>query len=572
MGLHCNQVDDDCPFDVSRLHVRRLPRRGHRPQPGDRLGVHEPRPRRHRPLPRGGRRRALPARAEVARLRAARGDDPDRRRGAVHVHGALARSTARCSPTSARTYASVGANAPVAGRVAGPGRRLRGRARVDGAASPPAPPRRSSRSTAPPTGRSSATRPALLRRAQPEHRVRRPGRPHRLPGARAHPGPATGHTGDYPAPGWDRRYDWTGKFVPFEALPTVLDPEEGFIATANQAPVDPGYPYYLGSAWDIRLPQPADRRPADQEGHAVSVADMSEIQLDTSNGFAPVLVPYLLDVDAGTRYYSGGQRLLGDWDFTQPADSAAAAYFNAVWKNLLRLTFDDQLPTVGHQVNGGDRWFEVVRRLLEEPNRPVVGRRRHRRTCARDATTSCGRRCATPATSWCGCSRAGSTAGRWGHQHTLDAGEPDHRPVRHRAGRRPGQPRRLGAAAAAPSIVNAIGWNAAEGYEVNWVPSMRMVVSLARPRRLDVGQPDRSQRARVQRALHRPDRAVGRRARRCRGRSRRDAVEGAADEDAHAQPPEPGEPGRGRRRGHRPVVRGRRAPGRRARRRRAGCR
>ncbi len=38
--------------------------------------------------------------------------------------------------------------------------------------------------------------------------------------------------------------------MPFEALPSVLDPDEGFIATANQAPVGPGYPYDLGDAWD----------------------------------------------------------------------------------------------------------------------------------------------------------------------------------------------------------------------------------------------------------------------------------------------------------------------------------
>jgi penicillin amidase len=28
------------------------------------------------------------------------------------------------------------------------------------------------------------------------------------------------------------------------------------------------------------------------------------------------------------------------------------------------------------------------------------------------------------------------------------------------------------------SVVNAVGWNASEGYDVNWTPSMRMVVSL----------------------------------------------------------------------------------------------
>ena len=33
--------------------------------------------------------------------------------------------------------------------------------------------------------------------------------------------------------------------------------------------------------------------------------------------------------------------------------------------------------------------------------------------------------------------------------------------------------------AGGPAIVNATGWDAGAGYEVNWVPSMRMVVDLA---------------------------------------------------------------------------------------------
>ena len=29
--------------------------------------------------------------------------------------------------------------------------------------------------------------------------------------------------------------DWTGRYVPFRALPSVLDPSDGFVVTANQA-------------------------------------------------------------------------------------------------------------------------------------------------------------------------------------------------------------------------------------------------------------------------------------------------------------------------------------------------
>jgi len=35
------------------------------------------------------------------------------------------------------------------------------------------------------------------------------------------------------APGWDSVHDWQGT-IAFDELPSVLNPEQGYIATANQ--------------------------------------------------------------------------------------------------------------------------------------------------------------------------------------------------------------------------------------------------------------------------------------------------------------------------------------------------
>ena len=64
------------------------------------LGLHQPRARRQRPLPRGRRGRALPARQEVEAVRPPHRDDPDRRRGALHLHRPQLGARTRCSPTS----------------------------------------------------------------------------------------------------------------------------------------------------------------------------------------------------------------------------------------------------------------------------------------------------------------------------------------------------------------------------------------------------------------------------------------------------------------------------------------
>jgi penicillin amidase len=173
----------------------------------------------------------------------------------------------------------------------------------------------------------------------------------------------TGH-GDWPVPGWDPSFDWEG-YVPFAALPNVLDPAQGFVVTANQAVVRRSYPYYLGGSWDYgyRSARITQRIRADNN---LTIDDMAEIQLDSRNAIAATLVPYLLDVNLDTAFARQGQRVLPGWDFTQPADSAPAAYFNVVWRNLLALAFHDQLPPATWP-DGGDRWVAVVGRLLRDP-------------------------------------------------------------------------------------------------------------------------------------------------------------------------------------------------------------
>ncbi len=284
-----------------------------------------------------------------------------------------------------------------------------------------------------------------------------------------------GHDGDFPVAGWDRRNDWTGDFVPFAELPSVLDPEEGYVVTANQAVIDEDYPHYLADSWAYGYRSQRIVEAIEKRG-TMRPQDMTALQLDSYNGFAPVLVPYLLDVTPGLGYYAEGQALLADWDFVQDAESAAAAYYNAVWKNLLELTFADELPDAVRP-DGGDRWFEVMRRLLAEPNNPwwddvdTEGLREGRDDIlvlalqeARDELTQ---RQARRVDAW-----------SWGRLHTLTlenqtVGQSEIGLVNKLLNRGPWE---LGGGS---SLVNATGWDAAEGYEVDWVPSMRMVVSLA---------------------------------------------------------------------------------------------
>ncbi len=283
-----------------------------------------------------------------------------------------------------------------------------------------------------------------------------------------------GVSGEVAAPGWVRRYDWAPDPLPFDELPSVLDPAEGFVVTANQPPVGPPAADRLTTAKGYGYRSQRIRERLEQLG-TVTPAQMSQLQLDTRNGFAPVLVPHLLRVSAGGPYYSAGQRMLEHWDFSQPARSPAAAYFAAVWRHLLLLTFGDDLPA-SVPISGGERWFEVVRGILDDPSsrwwddrttEGVVEQRddvlRAAMRVARDELTRLQSR---RATAW-----------TWGHQHTLELenqslGQSDLGLVRrllNRGGWRVG---------GSNGAVDATSWDPREGYTVAAAPSMRMVVSL----------------------------------------------------------------------------------------------
>lgn len=155
------------------------------------------------------------------------------------------------------------------------------------------------------------------------------------------------HDGSLPAPGWDSEYAWTGT-IDQDELPYEYNPDRGYIVTANQAVIDPDkYPYTLTTDWGYgaRSQRITDLIVAKTKGGGkISTEDMRQMQTDNSSEIAELLTPMLLKIDVSDKYVREAQQLLEGWNYTQTPDSAAAAYFNAVWRNILKLSFGDKLP------------------------------------------------------------------------------------------------------------------------------------------------------------------------------------------------------------------------------------
>ncbi|MFF3347500.1 penicillin acylase family protein [Streptomyces sp. NPDC002779] len=321
--------------------------------------------------------------------------------------------------------------------------------------------------------------------------------------------------GSIPQPGWDSKYRWTG-YIPQGELPFEFNPARGYIVTANQAVIDQDkYPHTLTTDWGYgtRSQRIIDLiKSKTDDGGKISTDDMRQMQLDNSSEIAKLLVPKLLKIDIDDKDVREAQKLLEGWDYTQDADSAAAAYFNSVWRNILKLAFSHKLPkevrvkgqclwvdpvnTTGPadetekvrecgqrdaeqaQPDGGDRWFEVVRTLMDDEKsdwwttpksgtRPKADNRDELFERAMiDARWELTAKLGKDIDTW-----------SWGRLHrlflknqTLGTDGPGFLQYVLNRG-----PWKLSGGEAA---VNATGWNAAGGYDVVWVPSMRMVVNL----------------------------------------------------------------------------------------------
>jgi penicillin amidase len=306
-----------------------------------------------------------------------------------------------------------------------------------------------------------------------------PGRiPQRRPDLPREPVPGDG---TWPMPGWDSRYDWLPDPVPSDRLPWEENPKEGFIVAANQAvtPDGTGPSFTHDFDFGYRSQRIRDLLGAAAAGHRqLQVEDLQAVQLDTRNGIAADLVPVLLKEKVNDPFTQEAVDLLKHWDYTQPADSSAAAYFNAVWAALLQLTFDDELP-VGTRPNGGGRWGEVVRTLLRDASDPWWDNRstpnvvETRDEILRQALVSARLHLT---------SELGKDPGawQWGQLHRLrlveqPLGGAGLTKVLHPLLNRGPMPLPGG-----PSIVDANAYDASSGtFDVTAGPSMRMVVDLS---------------------------------------------------------------------------------------------
>jgi penicillin amidase len=280
--------------------------------------------------------------------------------------------------------------------------------------------------------------------------------------------------GTLPVPGWTDEYEWSG-YIPFEELPFAYNPPQGYIATANNAVVGPEYPYLITTEWDYGYRAKRIVEMIEAAAGEIDVATMQQIQGDNKDLNADTLLPVLMQVSLNDQRMEEVRAILDGWDQQNDMDSPPAALFEVFWKNLLALTFQDELPE-DYWPGGGSRWFEVMRSLVNEPDSPWWDNQATAEVENRDqifqqafaaAVTELEKEQGKNPERWA-----------WGDLHTVtfrnaSLGESGIPPIEALFNRGPFP------TSGGDSIVNATGWTAKEPYALDSLPSMRMIVDFS---------------------------------------------------------------------------------------------
>lgn len=145
-----------------------------------------------------------------------------------------------------------------------------------------------------------------------------------------------------PLPGWEAKYEWKD-FIPFSELPKVVNPDKGFIATANNKVAGDDYPYHISNVWaqPYRYERIAEVLESRDD---FTVEDMQALQMDTMNlrarEFVPVFADALTDAKLSVAEMQALEEL-SNWDFKDDANVSQPLIFHHWFNEIDRILYEE---------------------------------------------------------------------------------------------------------------------------------------------------------------------------------------------------------------------------------------
>jgi len=159
--------------------------------------------------------------------------------------------------------------------------------------------------------------------------------------------------------------NWLGRIPPGE-MPLQLNPDKGWVGSANHRVTNADYPYeystHFAGSWRYRRLMELFEKPV------VSADDHWAFNLDIKNLLATRMLPAIIDTFNKDPALKPLAKELAAWDFMDEKDQAAPLIFQAVLRHFAIQTFSDDMdePLLMAYLNQTYYWQERVLRWYEE--------------------------------------------------------------------------------------------------------------------------------------------------------------------------------------------------------------
>jgi len=287
---------------------------------------------------------------------------------------------------------------------------------------------------------------------------------------------------DLPKPGWTGEFEWEGT-IPYDEMPEKVDPESGFLVTANNRIVGDEYPHHITSEWLDGFR--AER--IEQLLRASSEHDIEGFEAMQSDNLS---LPGIEAARRLGRMTPRGQRELSaierlrSWDGRLDPDSIAGTIYQAF---LLRLAREVARAAIGDRdlcerwldradngftphVTSPWRWHSHLMGLWEEGDEELIGRPWEDLVleALSGALDDLGDRFGPDPEGW-----------RWGHVHEMEFPHPlgEANPLLRKLLNRSLK------AGGAQETISQIAYDPNDPYKAVWAPSWRMVAEPTAPER-----------------------------------------------------------------------------------------
>ncbi|GAB1579272.1 penicillin acylase family protein [Bordetella petrii] len=158
-------------------------------------------------------------------------------------------------------------------------------------------------------------------------------------------------SGMLPVPG-NGDFEWNG-FLPTSSLPKVLNPPEGYVATANEYNLPADYAYKEMSNRTWAEPYRIQRiREVLADARGLSLEDSQRLQFDNLSIPARTLTKYAESLNSTDPGVGEALRLLKDWDYRTEVDSKAATVYEFWLPEVVKRVSDLYVPANGREVFG----------------------------------------------------------------------------------------------------------------------------------------------------------------------------------------------------------------------------